>query len=109
MPSLIKEIFPSQGFHPGLLHCRQTFYHLRHQGSPNSDLKKVGKITSPFMCDLNQISYNCLVEVINRFKRLNLIDRVLEELWMEVSDIVQEALIKTIPKKKEIQKGKMVA
>ena len=61
------------------------------------------------MYDLNQISYNYLVEAINRFKRLNLIDRVLEELWMEISGIVQEALIKTIPKKKEIQKGKMVA
>ena len=69
-------------------------------------MKKVGKLTSPFMYDLNQISYNYLVEVINRFKRLNLIVRVLEELWMEVSDIVQEALIQTIPPKKTNTKRK---
>ena len=59
-------------------------------------------------CDLNQIPYDYTVEVRNRFKGLDLIDRVPEELWTEVCDIVQEAVIKTIPKKKEMQKGKMV-
>ena len=64
-------------------------------------LKKVGKTTSPFRYDLNQILYNYTVEVRNRFNVLGLIDRVPEELWMEVHDIVQEAGIKTIPKKKK--------
>ena len=68
-------------------------------------LKKVGKTTRPFRYDLNQIPYNYTVEVTSGFKGLDLIDRVPEELWMEVGDIVQEAVIKTIPKKK---KGKMV-
>ena len=66
-------------------------------------LKKVGK---PFRYDLNQIPYDYTVEVTNRFKGLDLIDRVLEELWMEVHDIVQEAVIKTIPKKKKCIKAK---
>ena len=60
-------------------------------------LKKVGKTTRPFKYDLNQIPYNYTVEVTNRFKGLDLIDRVPEELWMEVCDIVQETGIKTIP------------
>ena len=64
-------------------------------------LKKVGKTTRPFRCDLNQIPYNYTVEVTNRFRGLDLIDRVPEELWMEVRDIVQEAGIKTIPQKKK--------
>ena len=55
---------------------------------PNSDLKKVGKTTRPFRYDLNQISYDYTVEVTNRFKGLNLIDRVPKELWMEVHDTV---------------------
>ena len=63
-------------------------------------LKKVVKTTIPCRYYLNQIPYNCAVEVRNRFKGLALIDRVPEELWMEVCDIVQEAGIKTIPKKK---------
>ena len=71
-------------------------------------LKKVGKATRPFRYDLNQIPYDYTVEVRNRFKGLHLIDRVPEELWMEVHDIVQEAVIKTIPKKKKCKKGKMV-
>ena len=71
-------------------------------------LKKVGKTTRPFSYGLNQIPYNYTVEVTNRFKGLDLIDSVPEELWMEVHDIVQEAVIKTIPLKKEMQKGKMV-
>ena len=62
-------------------------------------MKKVGKTTRPFRYDLNQILYDHTVEVTNRFKRLDLIDRVPEELWMEVRDIVQETAIKTIPKK----------
>ena len=62
--------------------------------------KKVRKITRPFRYYLNKIPYNCTVEVTNRFKGLDLIDRVSEELWKEVHDIVQEAVIKTTPKKK---------
>ena len=64
-------------------------------------MKKVGKISRPFRYDLNQIPYDYTVEVRNRFKGLGLIDRVPEELWTEVHDIVQEAVIKTIPKKKK--------
>ena len=71
---------------------------------PNSDLKKVGETTRPFRYDLNQIPYNYTVEVRNRFKGLDLIDRVPDELWMEVHDIVQETGIKTIPKKKKCKK-----
>ena len=69
---------------------------------PNSNLKlkKVGKIARPFRYDLNQIPYDYTVEVTDRFEELDLIDRVPEELWTEVRDIVQEAEIKTIPKKK---------
>ena len=73
-----------------------------------SYIVKVGKTTRPFRCDLNQTPYNYTVEVTNRFKGLDLIDRVPEELWREVCDIVKEAVIKTIPKKKEMLKGKMV-
>ena len=71
-------------------------------------LKKVGKTTKPFMYDLNQIPYNYTVQVTNRFKGLDLIDRVPEELWTEVRNIVQEAVIKAMPKKKKCKKGKMV-
>ena len=67
----------------------------------NSDLKKVGETTRQFRYDLNQIPYDYTVEMTDRFKGLDLIDRVPEELWMEVHDIVQEAVIKTIPKKKK--------
>ena len=63
-------------------------------------LKKVGKTTRPFRCDLNQICYDYTVEGRNRFKGLGLIDRVPEELWTEVCDIVQEAGIKTAPPRK---------
>ena len=72
-------------------------------------LKKVGKTTRPFRDDLNQIPYDYTVEVRNRFKGLDLIDRVPEELWMEVCDIVQEAVFKTIPKKKECKKAKWLS
>ena len=63
-------------------------------------MKKVGKTTRPSRYDLNQIPCDYTVELTNRFKGLDLIDRVSEELWMQVPDIVQEAEIKTIPKKK---------
>ena len=63
-------------------------------------LKKVGKTTRPFRYDLNQIPFDYTVEVRNRFKGLDLIDRVSDELWTEVHNIVQEAVIKAIPKKK---------
>ena len=69
-------------------------------------LKKVGKITRPFRYDLNQILYDYTVEVTNKFKGLDLIDRVPEELWMEVRNIVQEAVTKTIPKIMKCQKAK---
>ena len=69
-------------------------------------LKKAGKTTRPFRYDLNQISYDYTVEVRNRFKGLDLIDRVPDELWMEVHDIVQEIGIKTIPKKKKCKNAK---
>ena len=69
-------------------------------------MKKIGKTTRSFRYDLNQIPYDYTVEVRNRFKGLDLIDRVPEELWTEVCDIVQEAVIKTIPKKKKCKKAK---
>ena len=69
-------------------------------------MKKVGKTTKPFRYDLNQIPYDYTVEVTNRFKGLDLIHRVPEELWTEVRDIVQEAVIKTVPKKKKCKKTK---
>ena len=72
-------------------------------------MKKVGKTTSPFRYDPNQIPYDYTVEVTNRFKGLDLIDRVPEELWTEVHDIVQEAMIKTIPKKKKWKKAKWLS
>ena len=69
-------------------------------------LKKVGKTTRQFRYDLNQISHDYTVEVRNRFKGLDLIDRVPDELWTEVRDIVQNTGIKTIPKKKKCKKAK---
>ena len=69
-------------------------------------LKKVGKTTRPFRYDLNQVPYDYTAEVRNRFKGLYLTDRVPEELWTEVHDIIQEAGIKTIPKKKKCKKAK---
>ena len=67
---------------------------------------KVGKTTRPFNYDLNQIPHNYTVEMRNRFKGLDLINRVPEELWMEVPDIVQKAVVKNIPKKKKCKKAK---
>ena len=72
-------------------------------------MKKVGKTTRPFRYDLNQIPYNYTVVVTNRFKGLDLVDRVPEELWTEVHDIVQEAVIKTIPKKKKCKMAKWLS
>ena len=71
-------------------------------------MKKVGKTTRTFRHDLNQIPYDYTVEVTNRFKGLDLLDRVPEELWMEVCDTIQEVVIKTIPKRKKYKKGEMV-
>ena len=73
-----------------------------------SYIVKVGKTARPLRYDLNLIPYNYTVEVTNRFKGLALIDRVPEELWTEVCDIVKEAMIKAVPKKKEMPVGKMV-
>ena len=72
-------------------------------------MKKVGKTTRPFRYDLNKIAYDYTVEVKNRFKGLDLIDRVPEKLWTEVHDIVQETGIKTIPKKKKRKKAKWLS
>ena len=69
----------------------------------------MGKTTIPFKYDLNQIPYDYTMEVTNRLKGLGLMDIAPEELWMEVRDIVQEAVIKTIPKKKKCTKGKWLA
>ena len=76
---------------------------------PLLQMKKVGKTTRPFRCDLNQIPYDYTVEVRNRFKGLDLIDRVPDELWTQVRDIVQETGIKTIPKKKKCKKAKWLS
>ena len=72
-------------------------------------MQKVGNTTRPFRCDLNQIPYDYTVGVTNRFKGLDLTDRVPEELWTEVHDTVQEAVIKTIPKKKQCKKAKWLS
>ena len=72
-------------------------------------LKKAGKTTRPFRYDLNQIPYDFTVEVRNRFKGLDLIDRICDKLWMEVHDIIQETGIKTIPKKKKCKKAKWLS
>ena len=72
-------------------------------------MKKIGKTTRPFRYDLSQIPNDYTVEVRNRFKGLDLVDRVSEELWTEVCDIVQETGIKTIPKKKKCKKAKWLS
>ena len=72
-------------------------------------MKKAGKTTRPFRYDLNQIPYDYTVEVRNKFKGLDLIDRVPDELWTEVCDTVQKAVIKTIPKKKKCKKAKWLS
>ena len=72
-------------------------------------MKKVGKTARPFRYDLNQIPYDCTVEVRNRFKGLDLIDRVPDELWNEVRDVVRETGIKTIPMEKKCKKAKWLS
>ena len=72
-------------------------------------MKKVGKTTRPFRYDLNQFPYDYTVEVRNRFKEVDLINRVPDELWTEVCDIIQETVIKSIPKKKKCKKGKWLS
>ena len=72
-------------------------------------MKKVGKTIRPFKYDINQIPYNYTVEVRNRFKGLDLIDRMPDELWTEVCDIVQETGIKTIPTEKKCKKAKWLS
>ena len=72
-------------------------------------MKKVGKTTRPFRYDLNQIPYDYTVEVTNRFKELDMIDRVPDELWMEVGDIVQETGIKTIPMEKKCKTARWLS
>ena len=77
----------------------------------NSDftLKKVEKTSRPFKYDLNQIPYDYTVEVTNRFKGLNLLDRVPEEIWMKVRNIVQRVVTKTIPKKRKYKKARWLS
>ena len=70
---------------------------------------KKGKITRPFRYDLNQIPYNYTVEVTNKFKGLDLVDRMHEELWTEVCNNVQKVVNKTIPKKKKCKKAKWLS
>ena len=72
-------------------------------------MKNVRKTTRPFRYDLNQILYDYTVKVTNRFKGLDLIDRVPEELWSEVHDIVQETVVKTVSKKKKCKKAKWLS
>ena len=72
-------------------------------------MKKLGKTTRPFRYDLNQIPYDYMVEVTNRFKGLDLVDTVPEELRTEVPNMVQEAVTKTIPKKKKCKKAKWLS
>ena len=72
-------------------------------------MKKVGKTTRPFRYELNHIPYDYTVEVTNRFKGLDLIDRLPKELWMEVCDTVQEAVTKTTPHKKKCKKAKWLS
>ena len=72
-------------------------------------LEKVGKTTKPYRYDLNQIPFDYTVALMNRFKGLNLVDRVPEELWTEVHNTVQEAVTKTIPKKKKYKKAKWLS
>ena len=76
---------------------------------PKSDLKKLGKTTRPFRYDLNQIPYDYTVELRNRFKGLDLIDRMPDELWNEIRDIVQETGIKTIPLENKCEKAKWLS
>ena len=86
-----------------------TEVQIMNSSLPNSDLKKVGKTTRPFRYDLDQNPYDYTVEVRNRFKGLDLRDRVPDERWMEGHGILQETGIKTIPKKKRCKKAKWLS
>ena len=89
---------------------RLTVAQIMNSLLPNSlKLKKVGKTSRPFRYDLNQIPYDYTVEVTSRFKGLDLIDRVPEELWMEVRNTAQEAVSKTISKKKKCKNSKWLS
>ena len=90
LPFPSPEDLPNPGMNPGLLYCRKMLYHQSHM-------------------DLNKIPYDYRVEVTNRFKGLDLIDRVPEELWTEVRDIVQKAGIKTIPNENKCKKAKWLS
>ena len=94
---------------PTLLTSSLTTLYLSWELKFRLKLKKVGKTTRPFRYDLNQIPYDYTVKVTNRFKGLDLIDRVPERLWTEVRYIVQEAVIKTIPIKKKCKKAKWLS
>ena len=87
----------------------QTVAQITNSLLPNSDLKSVGKTTRPFIYDLNQIPYDYTVEVKNILKGLDLIDRVPDELWTEVRDIVQQTGIKTILMEKKCRKAKWLS
>ena len=101
------QIFQTQGLNPGLLHRRQMPYRLSHQGSKLGE--NIYKSYVWFRYNLNQIPYDCTVEVRNRSKGLDLIDRLLDELWTEVHDIVQETGIMTISKEKKCKKAKWLS
>ena len=106
---LLQGIFPTQGSNPGLPHCRQTLYPLSLIAKFRLKLKKLGKTIRPFRYDLNQIPYDYTVEVRNRFKGLYLIDRMPDEQWNEVCDIVQETGTKTIPMENKCKKAKCLS
>ena len=130
--SLLQGIFPTHGSNPHLLHCRQILYQLSHKGSPrmipssaylpdpgikpespalraDSWPTELSGKPRPFRYDLIQIHYYYTVGVKNRFKGLDLVERVPEELWMGVHNTVQEAVIKIIPKKKKCKKAKWLS
>ena len=102
------EFFSSRGQESWCLAWFRTTFqdHELHIAKFRLKLKRVGKTTTPFSYDLNQITYGYTVEVTNRYKGLDLVDRAPEELWMQVHNIVQEAVTKTILKKKKCKKAK---
>ena len=99
---------PPEAKNPGVLRGSATTFqdHELLIAKFRLKLKRVGKTTTPFSYDLNQITYGYTVEVTNRYKGLDLVDRAPEELWMQVHNIVQEAVTKTILKKKKCKKAK---
>ena len=89
-----------------ILLCTHTHTHTHTIAKFRLKVKKVRETTRPLRYDLNQIPYDYIVEVMNRFKGLDLVDRVPEELWIEVCNIIQEVITKTFPKKKKHKKAK---